>query len=478
MPDRPSFHFTPARNWMNDPNGLVFADGWYHMFYQYNPFGSDWGNMSWGHAVSRDLLAWKELPVAIPCDERQQVFSGCVVVDHDNTSGLQVGDKPPLVAVYTSAYSSGEQAQSLAVSHDLGFTWVPYADNPVLSRNSRSFRDPKVFRHVAGEDSAWVMVAVEADDHQVLVYRSPDLRTWSLASIFEAPCPEDCVWECPDLFESPVGGSGESRWVLLTSFNRLLPDTTPIDSFMGYWTGVFDGRQFVPDGDRYWRRLDHGQDFYAGATFSNAPDGRRILVGWMGNWCYAAQTPTSPWRGAMSVPRELSLLGHGDQYHLVQSPVLPSPGSASTANPTYAGTVGSGQTVVIGDAAAFACSVEWQFSNTGCFGLELFSDEQHRSLLSFDVTSRELRFDRQFSGEVDFHPDFRRGSLVRVPARADTLSLLVIGDAGLVEVFSQEGDTVLSAQTFPPPAATECRLFSDQPVHVTARFQPLSRERS
>ncbi len=302
---RPELHFTPERNWVNDPNGLVFHKGVYHLFFQSNPYGNDWGNMSWGHAISRDLISWEDRPVAILFDDDGGIFSGSVVVDVTNSSGFGTPENPPLVAMYTIA-QPGHQAQGLAFSVDDGETWTKYEGNPVLDRGTPDFRDPKVVRYQdAGSQSYWVATCVEANDRQVLFFRSDDLKTWTPLSTFGPIGAVGGVWECPDLFPLRLDG-GEEKWVLLVSIN---PGGIAGGSGTQYFVGDFDGVTFTPlegEGDPH-RWLDFGRDFYAGVTFDGVPDARRILIAWMSNWDYAAAVPTSPWRGGMALPRELTL---------------------------------------------------------------------------------------------------------------------------------------------------------------------------
>lgn len=298
-PDRPRVHFAPARNWMNDPNGLIHHDGVFHLYFQHNPEGPDWGNMSWGHATSADLLTWHEHPVALRFDEDEEVFSGSVVFDEANSSGFGTADSPPLIALYTSASARG-QAQALASSADGGYTWAKHG--VVLDRGTSHFRDPRVFRH----EDHWVMVAVEAVDRQVHLFRSDDLREWSPLSVFGPYGAPEGIWECPDLF--PLG----DRWVLTLSIN---PGHPTGGSGMQYIVGDFDGTTFVPS---RWGWLDHGHDYYAGVTFSGTSE--PTMLAWLGNWMYAHDVPTTrPWRGSTTLPRRLALRGRDV---LVQAPAV------------------------------------------------------------------------------------------------------------------------------------------------------------
>ena len=332
---RPGFHYSPEKNWANDPNGLVYHDGVYHMYYQYNPQGNSWGNMSWGHATSPDLMTWTEQPLAIPqtFDESgrsiEDIFSGSVVVDHGNTSGLGEGGEDPLIALYTSAYTadhpelSGRQAQSLAYSTDGGYTWTKYEGNPVVDRASANFRDPKVFWY-EGEtpaESHWVMVAVEAVDHQVVLYTSDDLKSWEFASEFGPANATSGIWECPDLFELPVDGNPEeTRWVMVVNLN---PGSVAGGSGGQYFVGDFDGTSFsaenivedspAPAGDVLW---DFENGSYAGwqipaqddtgkaAPFGTVPaggavDGQQGVTGFEGSGLVNSFHGQDPATGSM-----------------------------------------------------------------------------------------------------------------------------------------------------------------------------------
>ena len=239
---RPQFHFTPAQNWMNDPNGLVYYKGEYHLFYQHNPFGNTWGHMSWGHAVSRDLVHWQHLPVAIPEEGDEAIFSGSAVVDHKNTSGFGTRRNPPMVAIYTSARPD-DQNQSLAYSTDRGRTWTKYAGNPVLDDADREFRDPKVFWYEPERE--WRMVAVKALQRKVAIYRSKDLKAWTHLSDFGPANAVGGAWECPDLFPLEVDGKRhKTKWVMLVSLN---PGGIAGGSGMQYFVGDFDGTRFTAD---------------------------------------------------------------------------------------------------------------------------------------------------------------------------------------------------------------------------------------
>ena len=302
---RPQYHFSPRVNWTNDPNGLVYFEGEYHLFYQYNPFGDVWGHMSWGHAVSRDLLHWQELPVALPEEHGVMIFTGSTVVDARNTSGFCSGGKPCMVAVYTGHTPAAPprpalQTQNLAYSNDRGRTWTKYSGNPVLNLNLADFRDPDVFW--AEQARRWVMAVALPNDHKVLFYGSPDLKTWERMSEFGPAGATGGQWECPTLTEIPVAGSrGETRWVLKMGVN---PGGLQGGSGEQYFVGTFDGRRFTndnPPSTTLW--TDYGKDCYCALTFNGLPRGESpIMIGWMSNWQYAAKVPTAPWRGQMTIP--------------------------------------------------------------------------------------------------------------------------------------------------------------------------------
>ncbi len=314
---RPRFHFAPARNWMNDPNGLIFYKGTYHLFFQYNPESDQWGNMSWGHATSLDLVHWDEHPVAIPYTDTHAIFSGSAVVDYFNTSGLGSIENPAMVAIFTDHKHDGShQAQSLAYSVDEGMTWTRYEGNPVLDLEMKDFRDPKVVWNTVNE--AWVMSVVKPQEFTVAFYQSRDLKSWELLSEFTNKNGTDGVWECPDLFPLAVDNDpNHIKWVLFISVN---PGGVTGGSGTHYFIGDWNGKEFTAD-TLTTRWLDYGRDNYAGVTFGDAPDNRRIYMGWMNNWEYAKEIPANPSRGSMTIPRELSLVTIDGQITLMQNPV-------------------------------------------------------------------------------------------------------------------------------------------------------------
>jgi levanase/fructan beta-fructosidase len=314
---RPGLHFSPERNWMNDPNGLIFYKGKYHLFFQHNPIENVWGNMSWGHAVSEDLISWDELPVAIACDETHAIFSGSAVIDYFNTTGFGTLENPPMVAIYTAHKHDGShQVQALAYSLDEGLTWSKYLGNPVLDLGLDHFRDPKVSWDRTTE--SWLMTIVLPKEQKASFYSSKNLIDWEHLSDFGPSGALEGDWECPDLFPLFVDGDeSKPKWVLLISIN---PGGLTGGSGTQYFIGDWNGKEFVAD-EIETRWLDYGRDNYAGVTFNDAPNQRRIFIGWMSNWEYAHNFPSSPWRGAMTLPRELSLISKDGKLSLAANPV-------------------------------------------------------------------------------------------------------------------------------------------------------------
>ena len=307
---RPHYHYAAAANWLSDPNGLVHWAGEWHLFYQYNPDGEHWGNMTWGHAVSRDLATWEELPPALTGDELGMIFSGSAVIDHANSAGFGA---EAMVAIYTSASDEPQrQTQSLAWSKDHGRTWHKYAGNPVLDIGLADFRDPNVFWHAPS--ARWIMVVVLSAQNCAALYASRDLRAWEhLSDIAGGDAPGE-VWECPLLIELPVEGERGMRWLFKVDVLRGAPGSGAI-----YRTGTFDGAQFRPD-PQGWLALDAGTDFYAAIAWHEPRDeaGRPLWIGWLGNHAYQGQLPLQGWRGAMSLPRRLSLRCTGQEFRLRQ----------------------------------------------------------------------------------------------------------------------------------------------------------------
>jgi fructan beta-fructosidase len=444
---------------MNDPNGLVYFNGVYHLYFQYNPEGNDWGNMSWGHASSSDLVHWTEHPVAILCDDNEAIYSGSVVVDHHNSSGFGEYDITPFVAIYTSAFVDGRQAQSLAYSLDQGTSWTKYSGNPVLDRNSTAFRDPKVFWFQADQGQGyWVLVAVEAVGKKVVLYRSVDLRDWVHLSDFGSTDEDGGLWECPDLFRVPVDdAAAEAKWVLVVSRD---PGRSTQGSFAQYYIGDFDGTNFTSANDGVPRRLDWGRDYYAAVSFDNVPHGRRILLGWMSNWNYAAAVPTAPWRGTMSLPREISLRDVGGEIALIQRPAAGIDALRVRAeNHSIRPFTVEGSRPIEG-SPMYRLDVSFEPVDARTIGLDLLVGDNHATRVRYDTKTGLLSLDRRRSGTIDFESSF--ASIETVPIRLidGALRLEVYVDRGSVEVFAQDGEVSITDQVFAPEWCTGLSIVS------------------
>lgn len=459
-PMRPSFHFTPARNWMNDPNGLVWYDGEYHLFFQYNPLGNDWGNMSWGHAVSRDLITWEELPVALEHTPTEAVFSGSVVVDRANTSGLGSSDTPAMVGVYTSHdLLTGHQGQSVAWSTDNGRTWTRHPKNPVLDIGSTDFRDPKVSWHAEG--GCWVMAVALSTERVVRLYRSDDLLAWSHLSDFGPAGSTGGLWECPDLFPVAVDGDPtRTRWVLVVSVQSGAPAG---GSGMQYFVGDFDGTTFTPDpsgAGASW--VDFGADYYAAVSFNDEPHDRRLLIAWMSNWDYAGDTPTHPYRGAMSVPRSYELRTHRGRLVLVQRPVVecqPDPVHRVTSQDLADGVHPLPDTC---RAHSAVLTAELDPGTASRCGLLVRVGTGECTVVGYDAAERALYVDRTASGDTGFHPGF--GAVHRAPLDLDAGEPVVLEihiDTTSVEVYADGGRVVITDQVFPSPGSDGMALFAE-----------------
>ncbi len=479
---RPRAHFAPRNNWMNDPNGLVFHDGLYHLYFQCNPHGVSHADVSWGHATSTDLARWTEHDPAILWDDTAQIYSGSVVVDHGNTSGFGTAEEPPLVALYTAA-ADGHQAQALAYSTDGGYVWTKYRGNPVLDRGTSDFRDPKVFRYDDGVDAYWVMVAVEAEDRQVLFHRSDDLKTWTYLSSYGPAGPVGGVWECPDMFRLTVDGDDDDvRWVLLISLN---PGGIAGGSGTHYVVGEFDGTTFrataplpTPGSellvDRSQSReeleaygwIDFGPDCYAGVTFDGLAGNERTLIAWMDNWQYAGSIPhdeSSEYRSAMTLPRRLSLTrDRSGVVRLRQAPAIEVGPDEITELGSLAGRVAVG----LGDAGpadaapadAVRIRVMAEFDDADSVELRIGAAD------GGEVVIRQVRA----SGRIevvrpDVVPPAGVGASMSMPvARAEEVDWEIWIDTlndrvSSLELFAEDGDRVLTA-LIPASSHRTCAL--------------------
>jgi len=483
-PHRPQFHFSPPTMWMNDPNGMVFYEGEYHLFYQYYPDDTVWGPMHWGHAVSPDLVHWQHLPIALYPDELGYIFSGSAVVDWKNSSGFGVDGVPPLVAIFTyhnpqlaAAGGRDHEYQGIAWSNDRGRSWTKYAGNPVLpnAQKLQDFRDPKVFWHVASQQ--WVM-ALSATDH-VQFWASSDLKNWRHLSDFGQQWgAHGGVWECPDLVEMKVHGSEESRWVLILNLN---PGGPQGGSGTQYFVGDFDGTRFTLDPafahslleeGAIW--LDAGRDNYAGVTWSDVPaeDGRKLFIGWMGNWAYAQQVPTAPWRSAMTLPRELQLHRTLRGLRVYSLPVSELRSLRSASAPIGSRTIPADAVQMLDVGFSVSQSeivLEFALPESEPFevGIELRNDLGEWYRFGYDSGGNRFYSDRTASGDFAFSEQFAGVHRAERISASPTLRLHLFVDAASIEAFADGGANVLTDTFFPTRPFNAMGIYSvHQPLHL------------
>jgi len=457
---RPQFHFSPEKSWTNDPNGLVFYKGEYHLFYQYYPDSTIWGPMHWGHAISRDLMHWEDLPVALYPDSLGYIFSGSAVADTANTSGLGTKDNPPLVAIFTyhnpvleKRGTNNHQYQGLAYSTDNGRSWTKYRGNPVIANPGlRDFRDPSVsWNEAAGK---WILT-LAAGDH-IRFYSSTDLINWSFESEFgKNKGAHGGVWECPSLFSMPVENEpGTVKWILLVSIN---PGGPLGGSATQYFTGSFDGHAFTPDKDTIqW--VDFGPDNYAGITWSGTGS-RRVFLGWMNNWNYANRVPTVKWRGQMTIPRELSLVSVEKNYVLRNFPVKELESITHKIKPE---TDDNGYTIKLpgGSEGQLKFDIRLPASNKS-FLFVLQKDSARNLSFSFIPELGRAWFDRSHSGETAFAGDFAAGRMeIPVKFRPAGNEITILIDKCSAEIFINGGETVATVLFFPQEDFNTARLHT------------------
>ena len=442
---RPVYHHTPAYGWMNDPNGMFYKDGVYHLYFQYNPYGSVWGNMHWGHSTSTDLMHWKFEGCAIVPDAWGAIFSGSCVVDHENTAGF---GKEAVVAFYTSAKASpwGDvQSQSMAYSLDNGKTFVKYEGNPILTSSEKDFRDPKVFWYAPGKH--WVMML--AVGQHMEIYSSVNLKEWKKESEFGAmQGAHGGVWECPDLVEIPVEGTREKKWVLICNLN---PGGPFGGSAAQYFVGSFDGKKFVNESPTQTKWMDWGKDNYATVTWNNAPDGRCIALGWMSNWQYANNVPTRQYRSANTLARDLTLYREGQELYLKSTPSseVKKARGKKVSIPSF--RVSEKHEIVnLFEDNQGAYEVEILIQNAGASKIAfcLLNDKGEKVSMYYDLNRKQFVMDRSESGTVDFSKDFP--AVTVAPANVDKeLTLRLFVDRSSIEAFGEDGKFVMTNLVFP-----------------------------
>ena len=471
---RPQIHFTPEKNWVNDPNGMVYYKGKYHLFFQHSPNSTVWSDISWGHATSNDLVHWERKPIAIYPDSLGLIFSGSAVVDKNNSSGLGKNGIIPLVAMYTSHDMKKEKAgvidvenQSIAYSLDEGETWIKYNANPVLKNPGvRDFRDPKVFWHEQSKN--WV-ASIAAQD-QISFYASSDLKNWKKLSDFGKTIgSHDGVWECPDLF--PIEYEGKTVWVLIVNINPGGPNG---GSASQYFVGNFDGKEFKCD-YKQTKWIDYGPDEYAGVTWSNTGK-RKIFIGWMSNWQYANIVPTEKFRNAFTIPRELGLKKINEEYYVTNTPVPElkkmEKQSIVINNLTINGS--SDLTDKIGNMEV-PSKFNLVLSNKNDFSIELVNTLNEKVVVGYSKDKNQFFLDRRNAGKTDFHKNFASIHYAPRLSSSDEISLSIYLDLASIEVFADKGLSVLTSVLFPNEKFSKINIItSEKLVLKNFTYTPLN----
>ncbi|MCD8042894.1 MAG: GH32 C-terminal domain-containing protein [Tannerellaceae bacterium] len=452
---RPVYHHSPEYGWMNDPNGMVYLDGEYHLFYQWNPYGSKWGNMHWGHAVSKDLVHWEHQGMAIRPDELGTVFSGNSIIDVHNVAGF---GHNAMIAFYTSAGEN--QTQSIAYSTDKGRTFHKYEKNPVVSADIPDFRDPNVFYHEPTEK--WIMVI--AAGQEVQLFSSKNLLDWEYESSFgEGYGNHGGVWECPDLLELPVEGEpGKTKWVLILNIN---PGGIFGGSAAQYFTGSFDGSSFTCESKpETVKWMDWGKDHYATVTWSNAPDNRKIAIAWMSNWQYANDVPTQQFRSANSVPRELKVYRANNETYMINEPVEELKKLRKNEQ-TYSATIADRNksfhidSIIEDNDGVFELEIEFRNISADVFGLTLFNEKGEHVDIHYNLSGKRFYMDRTKSGLVEVSTDFPAVTYAPIE-KAETYKLRIFVDKCSIECFDGDGKFVMTNLVFPEEPYNRLNFYS------------------
>jgi len=462
---RPQFHFTPAINWTNDPNGLVYYKGEYHLFYQHNPFGNVWGHMSWGHAISKDLVHWKQLPIAIREENGVMIFSGSCVIDEKNTSGFaKNSSQTPMVAIYTGHYipdSSKKdnyfQAQYIAYSLDDGITWKKYENNPVLDLHKKDFRDPCVFWYEP--EKKWVMALVLPKEHIVQFYSSLNLKEWNHMSDFGPAGDTSDIWECPSLTKVPEENNPTKiKWVLFNS----------VQSTMQYFVGGFDGTKFTnenPSEKIY--RPDYGTDYYAAIVYTHLSIYHKpVLLGWANNWKYANDIPVSPWKSAMALPRTLSLKQNNNEWILNQQPISALTLLRKELWEEKNISVNEKKLLPLKSQQA-EIELSWKPSKQSVSGIDLAVGKTNFIAIGYDEGKQKIFIDRFKAGDTSFNKNFASLSYSEnlLKTKNGKIYLHVFFDNSIVEVFANDGTCVMTTQIFPEKNNNSIELFSNSVVN-------------
>lgn len=443
---RPRYHFSPQRNWKNDPHGLIYHADEYHLFYQHHAHDTVWGPMSWGHAVSDDRVTWQHLPIAISPDDIGGIWTGCVVDDRGDTSGFSADGA--LVAVY----SYEDQSVGLAYSTDRGRNWQRYPGNPVIPSPGGNFRDPQVFWWA--ETQRWHMAI--ACEQSIQFFASANLRSWQKTGEFTAPLGNEAPWEVPDLFS--IGQGAQRQWVLLVSMGGAPTGGQGVR----YFVGEFDGHTFhSQDGMAEDCWLDFGPDNYAGSTWKDGPDSRRVYLGWMNDWRYAEALPTQVWRGAATIPRELELVETAKGFRIVQHP-LTELKRLRWAKNQWGSTSIDVDTNLLQDIRGnqYELCLRLRPQAAEEVGLLLLKGYHCTLDIQYNSPQKTLSVNRRDSGLVHFHDDFPSIASSEINLQGDTLTLQIFVDHSLVEVFANEGEAVISMQVFPDEDGQELVLYA------------------
>lgn len=447
---RPFYHYSPTKNWMNDPNGMVYYDGQYHLFYQYYPNGTTWGPMHWAHAVSSDLFTWEDKGIKLYPDDLGYIFSGSAVVDKNNTAGFKNNANDPMVAIFTHHQNiTGKQVQSLAYSTDKGLSWIKYNQNPVIKNPGiNDFRDPKVIWD--NKTQKWIMVLAAFD--KIKIYSSPNLKDWTFESDFgQNQGDHRGVWECPDLF-SMKDQNGVEKWVMIVSVGGGESSGPNGGSSTQYFIGDFNGNQFTSNQTQVlW--ADFGIDNYAGVSWNNIPsiDGRRIFLGWMSNWVYANSTPTKGWRGEMTVPREIKLVEANGNCTLYFTPVVEI---EKLKNANLTTTMSTPQNGVSLDNNAIIATgsymIDLQIDLSLCNQFEFsIGNSREKLALNYYQNSGEFVLDRSNSGIVDFNNLFVKLITCKYMPQSKTLPIKIVVDQSSIEIFVNNGEKAITSLFFP-----------------------------
>ncbi len=442
---RPAYHHTPATGWMNDPNGMFYDDATntWHLYYQYNPYATTWGNMTWAHSSSTDLIHWTHHADAIMPDDLGMIFSGSAVIDHENTAGF---GENAIVAIYTSCSPKDEQRQAIAYSTDGGYTFTKYEGNPVLFGDIHDFRDPKVWREADG----WKMVL--AAGQEVRFFSSQDLKKWAyLGSFGKGYGCHNGVWECPDLIRF------EDKDVLIVNIN---PGGINGGSATQYFVGNWDGKKFTIDPsqgtDTYW--MDYGKDHYATVSFYNAPDNRKVVLAWMSNWQYAEVVPTEAFRSANSIPRDLTLVQKTDKYQLL---VKPSPEMSALSIPTYElrydGSTPATFTLNTDEMVGLVHLHIKAATPTQEDVILLQNNKSEQVRILINRKTRTFSMDRQSAGKTSFHPDFPAITKAPLP-QGDDFDIDLYLDRSSIELFMNNGELVMTNIIFPSQPLTRLTI--------------------